>query len=154
VGHKEVPVTQLRKQMLDELQRRNYTQTTVKGHLQIVEAFANHFHRSPDQLGPEEIRAYQVYLFTERKLNARTVGHHTAALRFFFCKTLKRAGLDRVKSGVEKQLATLDPPPDSILAGRISLHQDGNRLAVSFVRHTARSTCSKASTYPHPGSTD
>jgi hypothetical protein len=39
-----------------------------------------------------------------------------------------------VKPGVEKQLATLDPPPDSILAGRISLHPDGNRLAVSFVR--------------------
>ena len=33
-----------------------------------------------------------------------------------------------------RQLATLDPPPDSILAGRISLHPDGNRLAVSFVR--------------------
>ena len=56
-----------------------------------MEAFAKYFHRSPDQLGPEQIRAYQVYLFTERKLNARTVGHHTAALRFFFCKTLKRA---------------------------------------------------------------
>jgi site-specific recombinase XerD len=77
--------------MLEELQRRNYSQTTVKGYLKIVESFAKHFHRSPDQLGPEQIRAYQVYLFTERKLNARTVGHHTAALRFFFCKTLKRA---------------------------------------------------------------
>ena len=70
--------------------RRNYSQTTVKGYLKIVAAFAKYFHRSPDQLGPEQIRAYQVYLFTERKLNARTVGHHTAALRFFFCKTLKR----------------------------------------------------------------
>ena len=39
-----------------------------------------------------------------------------------------------VRSGVEMQLATLDTPPDSILAGRISLHPDGNRLAVSFVR--------------------
>src|SRR6476659_2663415 len=76
--------------MLEELQRRNYSQTTVKGYLKIVESFAKHFHRAPDQLGPEEIRAYQVYLFNERKLNARTVGHHTAALRFFFCKTLKR----------------------------------------------------------------
>jgi integrase/recombinase XerD len=84
-------VTQLRKQMLEELQRRNYSQTTVKGYLKIVEAFAKYFHRSPDRLGPEQIRAYQVYLFTERKLDARTVGHHTAALRFFFCKTLKRA---------------------------------------------------------------
>ena len=53
-------------------------------------SFAHYFHRSPDQLGPEEIRAYQVYLLTERKMGARTVGRHTAALRFFFCKTLKR----------------------------------------------------------------
>jgi integrase/recombinase XerD len=84
-------VTQLRKMMLEELRRRNYYQSTVKGYLKIVEAFANYFHRSPDQLGPEQIRTYQAYLFTGRKLNARTVGHHTAALRFFFCKTLKRA---------------------------------------------------------------
>ena len=83
-------MTQLRKMMLEELQRRNYSQTTVKGYLKIVASFAKHFHCSPDQLGPEQIRAYQLYLITERKLNARTVGHHTAALRFFFCKTLKR----------------------------------------------------------------
>jgi hypothetical protein len=52
--------------MLEELQRRNYSQTTVKGYLKTVAAFANYFHRSPDQLGPEEIRAYQAYLFKER----------------------------------------------------------------------------------------
>ena len=91
MGHKEVPVTQLRKQMLEELQRRNYSQTTVNSYLRIVEAFAKHFGRSPDQLGPDEIRRYQVYLLKERKLGVRTVGHCTAALRFFFCKTLKRA---------------------------------------------------------------
>ena len=83
-------MTQFRKMMLEELQRRNYSQTTVNGYLKIVAAFAQHFHRAPDQLGPEQIRAYQAYLFTERKLAARTVGHPTAALRFFFCKTLKR----------------------------------------------------------------
>ena len=84
-------MTHLRKMMLEELQRRNYSQTTVNAYLKIVESFAKHFHRPPDQLGPEQIRAYQVYLLKERKLGARTVGHHTAALRFFFCKTLKRA---------------------------------------------------------------
>ena len=73
-------MTQLRKMMLEELQRRNYSQTTVNGYLKIVAAFAEYFHRSPDQLGPGQIRAYQVYLFTERKLGVRTVGHHTAAL--------------------------------------------------------------------------
>src|SRR5580700_5009072 len=91
MGHKEVPVTQLRKMMLEELQRRNYSQTTVTSYVKIVAAFAKHFDRPPDQMVPEQIRAYQVYLINERKLNARTVGHHTAALRFFYCKTLKRA---------------------------------------------------------------
>ena len=76
--------------MLEELQRRNYSQTTVNTYLKVVEDFARHFHRPPDELGKEQIRAYQVHLFQERKLGVRTVGLHTAALRFFFCKTLKR----------------------------------------------------------------
>jgi site-specific recombinase XerD len=76
--------------MLEELQRRNYSQTTVNTYLKVVEDFAQHFHRPPDELGKEHLRAYQVYLLQERKLGVRTVGLHTAALRFFFCKTLKR----------------------------------------------------------------
>jgi site-specific recombinase XerD len=76
--------------MLEELQRRNYSQTTVNTYLKVVEDFARHFGRPPDKLGKEHLRAYQVHLFQERKLGVRTVGLHTAALRFFFCKTLKR----------------------------------------------------------------
>ena len=83
-------MTQLRKMMLEELQRRNYSQTTVNTYLKVVEDFARYFHRPPDELGKEHIRTYQVHLFQERKLGVRTVGLHTAALRFFFCKTLKR----------------------------------------------------------------
>ncbi|MGI8958316.1 MAG: phage integrase N-terminal SAM-like domain-containing protein [Bryobacteraceae bacterium] len=55
--------------------------------MRTLEDFAKHFHRPPDQLGPNEIRAYQVYLLQARK---QGVGNHTAALGFFFCKTLKR----------------------------------------------------------------
>jgi site-specific recombinase XerD len=76
--------------MLEELQRRNYSQTTVTGYLKTVSDFAKYFRRPPDQLGPDEIRTYQLYLLNERKQGVRTVGTHTAALRFFFCKTLKR----------------------------------------------------------------
>src|SRR5688572_32251883 len=90
MGHKEVPVTQLRKMMLEELQRRNYSQTTTRTYLQIVRDFAKHFNRSPDQLGPDEIRAYQAYLLEGRKLEPRTIGLYTAGLRFLFVKTLKR----------------------------------------------------------------
>jgi integrase/recombinase XerD len=84
-------VTHLRKMMLEELQRRNYSETTVTTYVKAVAAFAKYFNRPPDQLGPEEIRTYQVYLLNEKKLNAKTVRLHTAALRFFFCKTLRRA---------------------------------------------------------------
>jgi site-specific recombinase XerD len=77
--------------MLEELQRRNYSQTTVNTYLKVVADFARYFRRPPDELGKEQIRAYQVYLLKERKLGVRTVGLHTAALRFFFCRTLKRA---------------------------------------------------------------
>ena len=84
-------MTQLRKMMLEELQRRNYSQTTTRSYLKIVAGFAKHFHLPPDRLGPDQIRSYQVYLLQDRKLGVRTVGHYTAALRFFFCKTVKRA---------------------------------------------------------------
>src|ERR1035437_973150 len=90
MGHKEVPVTHLRKMMLEELQRRNYSQTTVQTYLKSVQAFAEHFHTPPDRLGLRHIREYQAYLFQEKKLAAGTVGLCTAALRFFFVKTLKR----------------------------------------------------------------
>ena len=90
VGHKEVPVTQLRRMMLEELQRRNYAQSTVKGYLRIVQDFAQHFHQPPDKLGPDHLRQYQAHLFQEKKLNAGTVQQYVAALRFFFNKTLKR----------------------------------------------------------------
>jgi integrase/recombinase XerD len=83
-------VTHLRELMLQELQRRNYSQTTVTSYIKIVADFAKYFQRPPDQLGPDDIRTYQLHLLHERKQGVRTVGTQTAALRFFFCKTLKR----------------------------------------------------------------
>lgn len=67
-------MTPLRKMMLEELQRRNYSQNTTRSYLQIVRDFARHFKLPPDQLGPDEIRQYQVHLLQERKMGARTVG--------------------------------------------------------------------------------
>ena len=64
-------MTPLRKMMLEELERRNYAQTTVDCYIQTVEDFARHFHRPPDQLTAEHIREYQAYLFRERKLADR-----------------------------------------------------------------------------------
>ena len=83
-------MTHLRKLMLEELQRRNYSQETTKAYIRAVSEFAQYFHRSPAELGPEHIREYQAHLFNVRKLAGMTVTQRTAALRFLFVKTLKR----------------------------------------------------------------
>ena len=83
-------MTRLRKMMLEELERRNYTQTTRRAYLLGVEQFAQHFHRPPDQLGLDHIRDYQAYLFRVRRLKANTVAVRLAALRFLFVAVLKR----------------------------------------------------------------
>src|SRR5256886_456121 len=76
--------------MLEELQRRNYSAITTRNYLRVVTEFAKCFGKSPDKLGPNELRTYQAYLLTECKLTPGTVVNRVAALRFFFVKTLKR----------------------------------------------------------------
>jgi integrase/recombinase XerD len=84
-------VTHLRKMMLEELQRRNYSETTTRCYIRTVEDFSRRFKRSPDCLGPEHIREYQAELFKKWKLSPSTVAQRLAALRFFYIKTLKKA---------------------------------------------------------------
>ncbi len=83
-------MTRLRKMMLEELERRNYSAGTTRRYLRFVERFAQHFGKSPDKLGPDHLRSYQAYLLRERKLCPGTVENHVAALRFFFVRTLRR----------------------------------------------------------------
>jgi integrase/recombinase XerD len=83
-------MTRLRRMMLEELQRRNYSKNTIRYYLQTVANFARHFGQSPDKLGPEQLRTYQAYLLQERKLAVGSVIARVAALRFFYVRTLKR----------------------------------------------------------------
>src|SRR5882724_5691261 len=83
-------MTRLRKMMLEELERRNYSEATTRCYIRTVEDFSRRFKRSPDGLGPEHIREYQAELFKKRKLSPGTVTQRLAALRFFYIKTLKK----------------------------------------------------------------
>jgi len=82
-------VTKLRMRTLEELERRNYSQATARTYIGAIRGFAAYFHRSPDQLGAEEIRQYQLHL-VERELHPRSIRIQTAALRFFYRKVLRR----------------------------------------------------------------
>ena len=89
-------MTRLRRQMLEELERRHYSANTVRAYVRTVEDLARYFKRRPDRLGPEHIRQYQAHLFRDRKLAANTVAQRVAALRFFYIKTLGQEwNLDR-----------------------------------------------------------
>jgi len=77
--------------MLEELQRRNYSEDTIRSYIYTVEDFARRFNCPPDRLGPRHIREYQAELFQKRKLSSGTVTIRLAALRFFYTKTLRRA---------------------------------------------------------------
>ena len=83
-------MTPLRQRMTEDMQVRNLSPLTVGTYVQQVSLFARYFNRSPELLGPEEIRSYQVYLTNEKKLAPGSILIATAALRFLYRVTLHR----------------------------------------------------------------
>ena len=83
-------MTTLRKRMLEELQRRNYSSETIRAYLFAVKDFATYFGKRPDLLRQEHLRQYQLHLLNDRKLTVDTIIGRIAALRFFFVKVLRR----------------------------------------------------------------
>jgi site-specific recombinase XerD len=76
--------------MTEDMRVRNLAVNTQLSYVQQVSLFARHFNKSPELLGPEDIRAYQVYLTDERKLAPGSVLIAVAALRFLYKVSLKR----------------------------------------------------------------
>ena len=83
-------MTSLRRRMTEDMQVRNLSPHTQASYLQQASLFARHFNKSPEQLGPEDIRAYQVYLTNEKKLAPGSVLIAVAALRFLYKVSLKK----------------------------------------------------------------
>ena len=85
-------MTRLRKMMLEDLQRRDYSQDTIRCYIHAVEEFCGRLNCPPDCLGPQHIREYQAELLHERKLSPGTVTTRLAALRFSTSRRSKRPG--------------------------------------------------------------
>lgn len=83
-------MTPLRQRMLEDMGVRNFAENTQLSYLRQVSSYAKYFDRSPEELGPEEIRTYQIHLVQTKKLAPSSVGLATGALRFLYKVTLKR----------------------------------------------------------------
>ena len=87
-------MTPLRQRMTEDMEIRNLAYNTQLSYLQQVSSLAKYYQRSPETLGPEEIRAYQVHATTERKLAPASLCIIASALRFLYKVTLKREWVD------------------------------------------------------------
>jgi len=76
--------------MLEDMQVRNFSPHTQSSYVLQVSLFARYFSKAPDQLGPEEIRSYQVYLTNEKRLAPNSILIAVAALRFLYKVTLHK----------------------------------------------------------------
>ena len=76
--------------MIEDMQVRNLAPHTQATHVLHISLFARHFHKSPELLGPEEIRDYQLFLTNQRKLAPSSIVVTTAALRFLYNVTLRK----------------------------------------------------------------
>ena len=83
-------MTSLRQRMTEDMQVRNLALNTQTSYLRQVSLFARHFNQSPEALGPEEIRAYQVYLTNEKDLSTSSILVAISALRFVYNVSLKK----------------------------------------------------------------
>src|SRR6476660_3921112 len=88
-GNTEGTMNPLRQRFLDDLRLRNYSPRTLETYLHHVLRFSRHFGRSPDQLGPEEIRTYQLYLLQDRHASWSVFNQAVCALRFLYRVTLQ-----------------------------------------------------------------
>jgi integrase/recombinase XerD len=63
----------LRDRMLVDLQLNGAKPSTQRTYLREAENLAKYFHKSPEQLGEDELKAYLLYLMKERHLSEATL---------------------------------------------------------------------------------
>jgi len=82
-------MTPLRQRMIEDMRLRNLSAETQRSYIHYMADFAMYFKTPPDQLGPEAVREFQLYLIQERKLSPDSVNCFTSAAQFFYLTTLE-----------------------------------------------------------------
>src|SRR2546421_607487 len=111
------PITPLRQRMTEDMQVRNLALNTQTSYVRQVSLFARFFNKSPELLGPEDIRTYQVYLTNDRELSTSSIVVTVSALRFLYNVSLKRNwNLDEVIPTAKKpQTLPVVMSPEEVL---------------------------------------
>jgi len=82
-------ITPLRRRLIEDMRIRNYSPHTIHNNVRRLAVFAKHFGRSPDKLGPKEIRDFQVHL-VDHKVSWSSLNQFVSAFKFFYGVTLGR----------------------------------------------------------------
>lgn len=77
----------LRRRMSEDMTVRNLSPATQRSYLHAVAKFSRYFGRSPDRLGLEDVRAFQVHLVSTG-ISWAALNQTVCALRFFYGVTL------------------------------------------------------------------
>jgi integrase/recombinase XerD len=88
-------MTPLRQRMIEDMRLRNFSTETERSYIHYIADYAGYFRTPPDQLGPEAVREYQIYLTEERKMAPATVNCFTSAAKFLYQTTLELPWSDR-----------------------------------------------------------
>jgi integrase/recombinase XerD len=117
-------MTPLRQRMIEDMQVRNLSPHTRDSYVRQVAQFARHFDRSPEELGPVDIRSYQVYLANEKKLAPGSILIAVAALRFVYRVTLQKEWLfeDIIPAPKKPQTLPVVLSPEEALRFLESVH--------------------------------
>lgn len=102
-------MTTLRQRMIEDLRLRNYSELTINSYVRSVADFALYFNDSPERLGPDHIRDYQLHLINDKKVAWSTLQIRNAALKFLYTKTLNQSWFVRevTKPKVHRKLPTI-----------------------------------------------
>jgi len=72
-----------------ELRIRGFAESTRISYLERMRSLVRHFGKPPDQLGPEEVKQYLLFLATNRRLKWSTFNLYVCAFRFFYRQVLR-----------------------------------------------------------------
>ena len=121
----------LRRRMIEDMTIRNLSPATQRSYIYAVAKFSRHFRCSPDRLGVEHVRAYQVHLAAQQRSWAH-INQVSCALRFFYSVTLgRREALERIVSAREPSKLPVVLSADEIVQFLEAVRGLRNRAALT-----------------------